>query len=224
MRDKFTLSFLLWALLLLYPWPIQAQEVSPEMAVDSSPATYALGFKGGQDYFRVNFEPTFQQNLTQGYTAGIVFKYLSLPRAGLQVELNYTQRGWSAAADTSRSRQWQYLELPLLTHVVLGKRRSSFILTFGPWLSYLLSPADTITLVTENFNRQAGFSNVPHSLVYGLSFGIGYSLKTPVGRFQLEGRLSHGLSNALKGSFFTTSQYQVLGLNLIYFIEKRKSK
>jgi hypothetical protein len=210
---------LLLGLLMLFSWQALAQGAPGEKAPVNYPSAYGFGFKGGPDYVRVNFDPSIPQSLTRGYTAGLVFTYLSLPRAGLQAELNYVQRGWTPA--DSSSRQWHYLELPLLTHVVLGKKKSSFIINFGPSVSYLLSNPDTVTLVTQSFNHQADFKNVPHAFQYGLSLGIGYSLQTPLGRFRLEARLSHSLANALKGSSFTTSHYQVLGLSLVYLVEKK---
>lgn len=215
MMEKFSFRVLLLGLAMLFPLPGQGQAADTAKVF---PGVYAFGLKGGADYFRVHFAPSVRQSLTRGYSAGLAFKYLSLPRAGLQVELNYIQRGWTAAAD-SGSRQWQYLELPLLTHVVLGRRRSAFLLNFGPWVSYLLSARDSLTWVTETPNPQSDFGNVPRPWLYGLSLGLGYSLGMPRGRLQLEGRLSYSLVNALKGDSFAASRYQVLGLSLGYFIE-----
>jgi hypothetical protein len=221
MMKHFSLRSLLSGLLILFPWRIQAQVAAPEKAAEAFRTSYAFGLKAGKDFSQVNFNPAVQQKFTPGYTAGIVFKYLSLPKAGMQVELNYIRRGWTAVAD-SNSRQWQYLELPLMTHVAFGKRKSKFILNFGPTFSFLLSARDTITLVTERFNRQANYKNVPRPFQYGLSLGVGFSRQTPVGQFQLEGRFGYSLANALEGKSFSTSQYQVLGLSLIYFLEIKK--
>lgn len=227
MKKCYCLRLLLVGLLLSLCLQSQAQDTvkTPEVTIklpENFPPILGFGIKGGQEYFRVNFEPSLAQSFTPAYMAGILFRYISVRRAGLQVELNYTRRGWSAA-EAANSRQWQYLELPLLTHVRLGQRRSSLFLNFGPWLSYRLSPPDTVVLETTTFQKPADFKNVPRPFQYGLSFGIGYSLRTPIGLLQLEGRVSHSLANALKGSSFTTSHYQVVGLNLAYIIQKQQA-
>ena len=81
-------------LLLILPLFLHAQ--------DNTWNRFYLGVNSGLNYSRVNFESSVQkmfnlqtdQNFLSGYSGGLVFIYYPEPNFGLQVEVNYTQRGW----------------------------------------------------------------------------------------------------------------------------------
>ena len=63
--------------------------------------TIAVGGKAGASFSRVNFNPTVQQVMLPGMTAGVMFRYIEEKNFGLVAELNMTQRGWKEAFEES---------------------------------------------------------------------------------------------------------------------------
>ena len=56
--------------------------------------TIAVGGKAGASLSRVNFNPSVEQTMLPGMTAGVMFRYVEEKNFGLIAELNLTQRGW----------------------------------------------------------------------------------------------------------------------------------
>ena len=54
-----------------------------------------IGAKGGMTFSKVRFYPSIVESFLQGNTGGIVFRLISEPHIGFQVEVNYTQKGWN---------------------------------------------------------------------------------------------------------------------------------
>ena len=75
------------------------------------PETY-VGVEGGVTGSMVNFSPSVDLTYMLGYSAGLSYRYIGHKVAGLQAELNYSQRGW-AESDGLYARQLNYLELRL---------------------------------------------------------------------------------------------------------------
>ena len=63
--------------------------------------TIAVGGKAGASLSRVNFNPTVEQTMLPGMTAGVMFRYIEENHFGLVAELNLTQRGWKEVFDES---------------------------------------------------------------------------------------------------------------------------
>ncbi|WP_170866129.1 porin family protein [Pontibacter flavimaris] len=204
---------------LLIAWQAQAQDnFVPELSV---------GLKGGVNYSRFNFDPEIDQEFLQGYTAGVVLRHVAHPRVGIQVEVNYVERGWRALSDTggSYTRNLNYLELPFLTHVTIGNRNTRFIINFGPYASYLLSG--------DEGNEQQGVDEEPDfqyrsldsEFLYGLSMGLGMVQKTSFGSFQLEGRLTHSLNNVFERNLAAiSSKSQSISITLSYLRDFKLKK
>ena len=57
--------------------------------------TFAVGGKAGVTLSKVNFNPTVQQTMLPGITAGAMFRYIEEKHFGLIAELSLTQRGWN---------------------------------------------------------------------------------------------------------------------------------
>ena len=99
----------------------------------------SFGAQGGYMASMVNFNPSVAQQPLKCYlgpTAGLVFRYAEHKVCGIQVELNYMQRGWRES-NTGYSRQMDYIEIPMLCHLSFGRRFRGFI-NLGPQVGYLL--------------------------------------------------------------------------------------
>ena len=59
--------------------------------------TFAVGGKAGMTLSRTNFNPSVQQSMLPGITAGAMFRYIEEKNFGLIAEFNLAQRGWKEA-------------------------------------------------------------------------------------------------------------------------------
>ena len=53
-----------------------------------------LGAKGGITFSQVRFYPNVQTSFLEGNTGGLIFRMISEPHIGFQIEFNYIQKGW----------------------------------------------------------------------------------------------------------------------------------
>ena len=90
-------------------------------------------------FSRVNYNVAIVQGIQEGFSGGLILQYLSQRQLGIQLEVNYRQRGLLASTSAYRvSRQQDYLEIPFMTHFALGKKSFRVVLNLGSYLSFLL--------------------------------------------------------------------------------------
>ena len=121
----------LLAILLLLPSLFVAAQ--PRL---TTPEIY-FGVHGGAMASMVNFSPSVTQRALTPYmgaTAGLVFRYARHKYCGLQVELNWMQKGWREQ-ETDYQRRLDYIELPFLAHINFGKQWRGFF-NIGPQIGY----------------------------------------------------------------------------------------
>ncbi|GHA74222.1 porin family protein [Pontibacter akesuensis] len=184
----------------------------------------AVGIRGGLNYTGFSFSPAIENKMILAPTGGLVFTHMAQSKLGVQVELNYVQRGWEETLDstTSYTRRLNYLELPLMTRVALGSRNTRFILTLGPYASYMLSEKSSVDgNIVSGEGTGYLYKDVVNSFMYGLNLGIGVAQKTGLGTFQLESRVTHSLSNlfdAVEPQGLSSSKNPNIALTLSYLV------
>ena len=105
---------------------------------------FAVGINGGLNMNSVSFDPKIKQNTLNGMEMGVTMRYMSEKyfkmMCGVQMEINYSQRGWSEKIEdgsgNTYSRTMNYVEIPLLAHLAFGKdalnRGVKFFINAGP--------------------------------------------------------------------------------------------
>ena len=134
---------------------------------------WSVGFKGGSTFSsvagtqRAITNDRVSTRLIVGYTGGLSVQYLTEKNFGLQVEFNYTQKGWrQAAPETAPDRRYRvdldYAEVPILAHGYFGNKNTRIFLNAGVYLAHLLS-SDTDRANIEdgdvNYLYQERFQN-----------------------------------------------------------------
>lgn len=188
-----------------------------------------IGIKGGVNFSKVNFDPVVEQDITIGYTGGLVFKYFAQKNLGIQIELNYSQQGWTEKLDSTNiySRQLNCITLPFMTHVELGKGSTKYLLNVGPTVSYVLSEKETIQLIDTSFSKTYYGSNTLNKSKFGICVGMGLVKTTSIGSFQAEIRYNHSLSdifNNLTELSIRSCKQQTLEVTISYLIDVNKFK
>jgi len=177
-----------------------------------------FGVNFGQTGSMVGFKPTIDQGFLLGYNGGGVFRYVGDKYMGLQVELNFSQRGWKEISGLY-SRQLNYIELPFLTHMYLGKKNRVFF-NVGPKISYLLSEK---VLVNGTANTETQHTTlIQNPFDYGLCAGLGFLFNLKGNVFQLEARGYYALSDVFsndKRDYFATSNNMNASVNLAWLIQ-----
>lgn len=190
-------------------------------------AQTSIGIRGGKSLSRVNFAPSApSQSLVDGYEGGVFLRYLNSRHLGVQVELNVSSQGWHiypAVDSLAHQKQLQYIQLPLLSHVQLGRGRLTFVLQAGGFVAYTFSARDVAgpeAGVTAPV-KYGGQALLPWQ--YGVLAAAGPAFRFGFGELQLEARFAQHLSNLLEANLrqandFDDSQQQIItfGLQWLY--------
>ena len=195
----------------------------------------SVGGKAGATLSRVNFNPTVQQTMLPGMTAGVMFRYIEEKNFGLIAELNMTQRGWKENFEESEynySHCFTYLELPIMTHIFFGNQRVKGFFNLGPELNVMLGDG-----ISSNFDYQeaAGLDyfiqdtrhieqmtlDINNRFDYGICAGAGMEINiNPKHSLLIEGRFYYGLTDVFpnhKTDIFSSSNSMTINLTLGYF-------
>ncbi|MDR2843373.1 MAG: PorT family protein [Candidatus Symbiothrix sp.] len=207
-------------LFLLVSWMGYSQET------DFQPE-WAFGMNGGITLSEVGFVPRIPQELLVQSSGGLTARYIQEDHFGLQLELNYSLRGWKHEVDTAiylnhYAESLLYLELPLMTHIYFNLgNRTRLIFNVGPQISYHIGEK---VLEKNIVNHDYDFYEHPqvqNKFDYGITGGLGMELRTGIGHFILEGRYFFGLSDIFYNGReydFQASHNQVIGIKMTYLL------
>lgn len=194
-----------------------------------------VGGKAGATLSRVNFNPTVQQSMLPGMTAGVAFRYIEEKNFGLIAELNVAQRGWKEnfeESDYNYSHRFTYLELPVMTHIFFGNQRVKGFFNLGPEINVMLGDgiksnfaysdaADDDYFINDTRHIEQLTMKVKNKLDYGICAGAGMELcLNSKHSLLLEGRFYYGLTDVFpnhKTDIFSSSNSMTITVTLGYF-------
>lgn len=197
--------------------------------------TIAVGGKAGATLSRVNFNPTVEQVMLPGMTAGVMFRYIEEKNFGLIAELNFMQRGWKEKfeeSDYQYSHNFTYLELPIMTHIFFGNQRVKGFVNLGPEIEVMLGnrissnfsyqdAAEDEYFINDNRHIEQLSMKVSNKLDYGICAGAGMELNlNSKHSLLLEGRFYYGLTDVFpnhKTDVFSSSNSMTISVTLGYF-------
>lgn len=218
-------AFLISLLCLLYPIYSQGQQkklFTEELSVGGS---------FGVSLSSVSFSPTVKQNMLLAYNAGFTARWITQPHCGIQVEVNYAQKGWDEFFDEPEwfyTRRINYIDIPFMSHFYFGKKRVRAFLNLGPQIGFAFS--DSYTHNLEDIEDRLSPNtyavtertlDIQHKFGWGLCGGSGLEIRTGIGIFQLEGRYYYSLGDIFgngKTDDFGRSAPQVITVKLSYLM------
>lgn len=195
----------------------------------------SVGGKAGATLSRVNFNPTVQQTMLPGMTAGVMFRYIEEKNFGLIAELNMTQRGWKENFEQSEynySHRFTYLELPIMTHIFFGNQRVKGFFNLGPELNVMLGNGISSNFDYQEADRMDYFIqdtrhieqmslDINNRFDYGICAGAGMEINlNPKHSLLIEGRFYYGLTDVFpnhKTDIFSSSNSMTINLTLGYY-------
>jgi len=202
-------------------------------------AQFAIGAKAGANTSfifvdNINIrqsEPTLNGDLVQGIVFGAVGRFIPKDKnSGILMEFNYSQKGWKDNILTggSYTATLNYVEVPIMAHIRIGRKRTRIGINMGPSFTYLISYEEAVSggaalsetafRITDNNSIRPG---------YGLALGLSATRETSLGDFQLDFRYNLGLSNVLERVDDTIpdfSQLQDIAISLSYLLPFGKKK
>lgn len=195
----------------------------------------SVGGKGGVSLSRVNFNPSVEQIMLPGMTAGVMFRYIEEKNFGLIAELNMTQRGWKEnfeESDYNYSHRFTYLELPIMTHIYFGNRRVKGFFNLGPEINVMLGDgiksnfayqdaADIEYFTNDTRHIEQMTMDIKNRFDYGICGGAGMEINlNSKHSLLLEGRFYYGLTDIFpnhKTDIFSSSNSMTVTVTLGYF-------
>ena len=195
---------------------------------------FAVGINGGLNMNSVSFDPKIKQNTLNGMEMGVTMRYMSEKyfkmMCGVQMEINYSQRGWSEKIEdgsgNTYSRTMNYVEIPLLAHLAFGKdalnRGVKFFINAGPQIGLLIGESESMENIDMNTltNTQKAVygDKIQNKFDYGIAGGGGIEFRTKkVGSFLLEGRYYFALSDfysTTKKDYFSRAAHGTITVKL----------
>lgn len=199
---------------------------------------FYIGAKGGVTFSQVRFYPNVEQHVFQGRSAGLMLRMISEPHIGIQMEFNYMQKGWQEKpfAETSPDYYYHsltYFEVPVMTHVNLGKRAVRFTLNLGPSVAFLVDDEQGVkpsgTYPDESVTSGEQYWNEPIKSKIDFLFtgGLGMEVRMKkAGILALEGRIYYSLPNLFDSDLYRYKSSQSNGalVTLAYLFRLDRKK
>lgn len=199
---------------------------------------YYIGFNGGGMSSSIDFQPSKSQITNLGIQGGVTAKVITENHLGLQLEVNYSQKGWSEEfepeSDYEYTRTLHYVEMPFMTHIYFGNK-TRFVINAGPQIGYMFGDAtsmsnsfkkylEDMTAISPDEPAIAQYNSQLKRFDYGIAGGAGMELKTGIGNLQLEGRYYFGLGDIFenrksKNNIFNRSANRNIIVKLTYFFQ-----
>jgi hypothetical protein len=189
-----------------------------------TPSTY-LGITAGGAFNRVGFTPYVKQNMLADNSFGVMFRHVSEPNIGVQIELNYAGRGWTENLDSlgNYTRNLTVLDIPFTAAFIIGSKKLRFAINLGPDVTYLLHDQEKISITdTSNYKGYYG-QPMSQSWSFGFTGGASVEYYTRFGAFAIRASYNYMLTNyfSLRSDIFyyEESRAQTLNLGVSYFIK-----
>lgn len=194
-----------------------------------------VGLHGGALFSMTMFTPAvdgtktlLDRTLLSG-NGGFIFRYAGHKCCGLQLELDYMQRGWrehigdDLSSSSYYNRRLDYLEIPFMSHIYFGKKMVRGFFNVGPKIGVCIMEHQS---GPKHETKQEQYAPVDHILDWGLTGGLGLLLRTQkAGVFQVEARVGYSLGNYFdnhKSAYFSTSNPLDVSVNIGYLWEIKR--
>jgi len=209
------------------------------------PSTY-LGITAGGSFNRVGFTPYVQQDMLAANSWGVLFRHVSEPHIGIQVEVNYAGRGWIENRDSlgKYTRNLTVLDIPVTAVFIAGSKKLRFAFNLGPDITYLLHDEEKISIVEAEYVPEY-YRFVHEDKVYpeygnplyidyygkpmtqtwsfGFTGGISVEWYSSIGTFGIRASYCYILTNYFPLNadtfYYEESKSQTLNLGVSYFIK-----
>jgi hypothetical protein len=161
-----------------------------------SAAQHFFGIREGVSTSRVLFNPMRHDSTTfQTLNVGLVYKHYIATITGIQLGVNYAEKGY-VLDDTTR--RFRIIEVPFLSQFHVELWRFRILANVGVYASYQLSAEEFFKENEEEARRSYTFKGRDNRFEYGTHFGGGVAFMLHPVEIQFEAGYQYGLSYLLK--------------------------
>ena len=160
------------------------------------------GYNIGSAFIKHNINRvTVKEGFKSGFHLGLTSLLYMEKNVGLQMELNYTKKGWAQKFDSGEKfiQNLDYIELPILVNVYLGNKKTRLFINLGTFVEYLVNDSNdglpTDTTGSDFYYFQEERDN---KFGYGLTAGGGFHRDFSFGTLMIEGRFTYNNSNVIE--------------------------
>ncbi|ADR22935.1 hypothetical protein MATR_32160 [Marivirga tractuosa] len=200
-----------------------------------------LGVKGGANIPFVNYADFTNTPISARFstayfvssTFGISYRHMQSDKIGVQVDINYSTKGWGQNTLDSTNTvftntsitQIAYLEMPFYLHwQIFGTDKFKFFVDAGMYVAWALN-ASTTTENDQGLDQIQIYYSVENDNRgdFGLAGGVGLSYDFSVFVLQIDGTFKSGFANILPVNHFvrenptvSTNQVTAIQLSLLF--------
>jgi hypothetical protein len=217
---------------------------------------FSIGISGGKGVSNTYFSGNNLQKMIPiiGMRFGLVFQHKTTKHLGVQLEINYVQKGLGISnggavdyssipnpTDTGKNtlvasdkyvvdyeRKISYIEIPILTHFEMGKNKFRVIINVGPQIGFAIGYSENYKSEDENYLKtyeKLRYAEVKHNQVLlGFTIGTGFSYAFPFGTIQLEGRYFNSVTNVMYPGKYSNFYNQYLHGQVTYLYRLKIKK
>ncbi|MDR2449966.1 MAG: PorT family protein [Prevotellaceae bacterium] len=159
-------------------------------------AQHFIGVREGVSTSSVLFNPARRDSATfQALNVGLVYKYYITTWTGLQLGVNYAEKGYMLEDTT---RRYRVVEIPFLSQFHAELWRFRVLANAGVYAAYHLSAKEIFKENDKEIQRAYVFKGRDNRFEYGLHFGGGLGVMLHPFEVQFEVGYQYGLSYLLK--------------------------
>jgi hypothetical protein len=161
-----------------------------------SAAQHFIGIREGVSTSSVLFNPARRDSSTfQALNVGLVYKYYITTWTGIQMGVNYAEKGY-VLEDTTR--RYRTLEVPFLSQFHAEIWRFRILANVGVYAAYYLSAEESFKENDKEVQRTYVFKDRDNRFEYGMHFGGGFGIMLHPVEVQFEVGYQYGFSYLLK--------------------------
>jgi hypothetical protein len=186
-------------------------------------STY-LGITAGGAFNRVGFTPFVKQDLLPANSFGLLFRHVSEPHIGIQIEVNDAGRGWKENRDSlgSYTRNLTVLDIPVTAVFILGSKNLRFTFNLGPDVTCLLHDKEKISVIDTAYYQDYYGQQMARKWSFGFNGGASVEWYSNIGTFAIRASYNYMLTDyfPLKSEtfYYQVSKSQTLFFGVSYFI------
>jgi hypothetical protein len=161
-----------------------------------SAAQHFIGIREGVSTSSVSFNPARRDSSTfQTLNVGLVYKYYVTTWTGIQLGVNYAEKGYMLEDTT---RRYRTLEIPFLSQFHAEIWRFRVLANAGIYASYYLNATESFKENDRETRRAYVLEGRHNRFEYGMHFGGGLGVMLHPFEIQFEVGYQYGLSYLLQ--------------------------
>ncbi|MFN0048600.1 MAG: porin family protein [Cytophagales bacterium] len=173
------------------------------------------GYINSNTFFTRNqFQKTISIN---SVSPGLMIQHMSSKYAGLQISFQLARKGiYISDSSYLYRRDIDYLEIPILTHFEIGKKKLKLIINLGPQIGFAYQSAESFSVPIDSIKRKgivklAAKDNATGVFQFGVVGGLAFSYQISNFILQLEGRYYNSFTNVIAPGVYTNFNNQTIG-------------